>query len=141
MNVESKLRHLDLEHATSDDVRELLLGCKLAAVEATIPPGICILRARRGHHFTKREEMTYCPAKYCHTMQRASLVNQTMFYGVISDNQSHLENARAICTVECSELCKNGLYSIGRETFTLSHWVVEKPQKFVLLSLMSLSPK
>lgn len=52
-----------------------------------------------------------------------------MFYGVISDDQSHLENARAISCAECSKLTRAGLESIGREKFTLSYWEVVKADK------------
>ena len=77
--------------------------------------------------------MTYCPIEKCTSMQRATLPNQTMFYGVISDNQAHQENARAIITSECSHLCREGITSIGRETFSLSYWEVMKPLHIVSL--------
>jgi hypothetical protein len=77
--------------------------------------------------------MTYCPAEKCISMQRATLKGQTMFYGVISDDQSHQENARAIVTGECSKLCREGTSSVGRETITLSHWEVVKPLHIVSL--------
>lgn len=54
-----------------------------------------------------------------------------MFYGVISDDQAHLENARAISISECSKLTREGKESIGREKFTLSYWEVIKPLRVV----------
>lgn len=66
-------------------------------------------------------------------MQRATLANHTMFYGVISDDQSHQENARAISITECSSLCREGIKSVGREKFTVSHWKVVKPLKIASL--------
>ena len=70
-------------------------------------------------------------------MQRATLKGQTMFYGVISDDQSHQENARAIVTGECSKLCREGTSSVGRETITLSHWEVVKPLHIVSLTMIT----
>lgn len=127
MDTLSKLKRLDYTSATPDTVRDILSEVQLATIEYTIPSNFYILRGRKGLNINKREDMTYCPVNLCKNIQRATLAGQTMFYGVISDNQSHLENARAICAIECSELCKEGILSSGKETFTISHWVVEEP--------------
>ena len=127
MDTLSKLKGLDYTSATPDTVRDILSEVQLSTIEYTIPSDFYILRGRKGLNLNKREDMTYCPVNLCKNIQRASLAGQTMFYGVISDDQSHLENSRAICTIECSELCKEVILSSGRETFTISHWVVRKP--------------
>ncbi len=116
-----------------DDVRSMLKDFAISVVPYEIPKGALILRARRGYGFTKRSEMTYCPAEKCQDYQRASMPKESMFYGVISDDQHHLEDARAICVAECSALCKEGKTSIGRERFTISHWMVTKPLRIVSL--------
>lgn len=127
MNILSVLKSLDFSKASPDMVRNILSKVDLVATEFIISPQTVIIRARRGPNFYKKEDMTYRPIKLCQDYQRASLPGSTMFYGVISDNQSHLENARAICTLECSTLCKEGLNSKGREAFTLSHWITKEP--------------
>lgn len=123
----SQLKAIDFSHSTPETVREILSSTQIPIIEYTIFPGVYIIRGRKGLNFHKKEDMTYCPVQYCKNFQRATLPGQTMFYGVISDDQSHLENARAISAIECSALCKEGTQSFGRESFTISHWIVEKP--------------
>jgi len=127
------LKKIDYINSTPDDVRSILADLTILCVPFYIREGIYILRGRRGSGYTKRSQMTYCPAEKCISMQRATLKGQTMFYGVISDDQSHQENARAIVTGECSKLCREGTSSIGRETISLSHWEIVKPLHVVSL--------
>lgn len=133
MNALEKLRNLDFANTTPDDVRELLSNLQILYVPFDIRKETYILRGRRGGGYTKRSQMTYCPVGKCTSMQRATLANQTMFYGVISDNQAHQEYARAIVTSECSKLCREGINSIGRESFSVAHWEVIKPLHVVSL--------
>ena len=133
MKALDKLRKLDFASSTPDDVRELLMDLKILCVPFYIKEGTYILRGRRGGGYTKRSQMTYCPVEKCTTMQRATLPNQTMFYGVISDNQAHQENARAVVASECSKLCREGINSVGRETFSVAHWEVVKQLHVVSL--------
>lgn len=133
MDIVKQLEHLDLKNATPDDVRNIIGQAPLLCVPYIIKPGNCLLRARKGGGYTKRSQLTYCPVEKCTSMQRATLANHTMFYGVISDDQSHQENARAISITECSSLCREGINSVGRENFTVSHWEVVKPLKIASL--------
>ena len=123
----NKLQSVDLKHSTPDDIRTMLEGYPITPIEFIINKGTYILRARCGKGFTKRSELTYCPVKKCTQLQRATLPNKTMFYGVISDDQGHQENARAVCMSECSFLCREGIESIGREYFSISYWEVITP--------------
>lgn len=50
--------------------------------------------------------------------------NQTIFYGVLSDDERHLENARAICVAECSSLFREGILAAGREKITSTQWLI-----------------
>jgi hypothetical protein len=95
--------------------------------------GTFILRGRRGKGYVEKSDFLYRPAKDCISMQRASLPYQTMFYGVISDDQSHLENARAIVAGECCKLSRGGTSTIGREDICMSYWEVQKPLRVVSL--------
>lgn len=127
MTAISRLKALDVLKASPEDVRNILLDNKLAIISYIIHPDVLILRGRRGANYNTRKDMTYCPVQYCQNYQRATLPGETMFYGVISDNQAHQENARAILTAECSELCRGGNSTIGRENFSLSHWSINSP--------------
>lgn len=133
MSILEELRNLDLKVSNPDDVRRLLTEYSILCVPFHIKKGVYVLRARKGGGFIKRSEMTYCPAIKCSTLQRATLAGQTMFYGVISDDQSHQERARCIAACECSTLCRDGDSSVGRETFTVAHWEVTKPLYVVSL--------
>lgn len=123
----NKIQSFDFINSSSNDVRILLEGYPIIPIEFVISKGAYVLRARCGKGFTKRSELTYCPVEKCSQLQRATLPNKTMFYGVISYDQEHQENARAVCMSECSFLCREGLESIGREYFSISYWEVIKP--------------
>ena len=141
METIEQLKKIELENSTPDDVRKILYESPLPAIKSVITKGTYIIRARKGDGYTKRSQMTYCPVEFCKSLQRATLNGQTMFYGVISDDQSHLENARAISCAECSKLTRAGLESIGREKFTLSYWEVVKPISVVSFITDSTFPK
>jgi len=128
-----ELRNLDLKSSNPDIVRRILNEFAILCVPFYIKKGVYILRARKGNGFVKRKDMTYCPVEKCTSLQRATLAGQTMFYGVISDNQSHQDHARAIAVSECSSLCKEGIDSTGREYFTVAHWEVVKQLHVVSL--------
>jgi len=127
-DVIKELKSLDLNNCSPKQIIEIIENSPIAIVPYIIK-GAYILRARKGKGFKYQHEMTYCPAQYCTGYQRASLPGDTMFYGVISDDQKHQENARALCACECSTLCKEGKESIGREFFTLSYWKIKEPLK------------
>lgn len=123
-----ELKRLDFSKSSPSHIIDIITDSPVAIVPYIIK-GAYILRARRGKGFKKRSEMTYCPAQFCTGYQRASLPGETMFYGVISDDQNHQENARAVCASECSTLCAEGMESIGREFFSLSYWKIREPLK------------
>lgn len=127
METTKKLKEIKLKSATSEEVIKILSSRPIISIKSIVRKGVYILRTRKGGGFTKRSEMTYCPIEKCKTLQRATLAGNTMFYGVISDKQEHLENARAISISECSNLCRDGIDSIGREKFSISYWEVVKP--------------
>lgn len=127
-DVIKEIKYLDLNNCSPKQIIEIFKNSHIAIVPYIIK-GAYILRARKGKGFKYQHEMTYCPAQYCTGYQRASLPGNTMFYGVISDDQKHQENARALCACECSMLCKEGKESIGREYFTLSYWIIKEPLK------------
>ncbi len=133
MGLIEKLKELDLRSSTPNDVRLLLAESNVLHVPFLVNKGVYILRGRKGGGYKKRSQMTYCPVEKCLSMQRATLANQTMFYGVISDEQSHQEKARAVVVGECSKLCRMGKESVGRETFSVSYWEVVKPLSMISL--------
>lgn len=132
MSILEKLSKINFNTASPDTIRNILnnYSADIRCIKCKIDKGIIILRARKGF-FYNREEMTYCPKEKCTSTQRASLPGETLFYGVISDDSQHLENARAIATSECSVLCRDGINSIGREMFTISYWKTMAPLNVV----------
>lgn len=127
----SNLQNLDLKNSTADDVRKMLVQLPVSFLTFKILPNVVISRARKGRDYRTAKETTYCPIEYCKNIQRATLANDTMFYGVLSDDQEHLENARAICVSECSALARSGRESVGREYFCISQWLVKEPLNVV----------
>lgn len=131
MDIIEQLKSINFENAEPNDILNILHSVTLPTISSEVIKGTYILRTRKGDGYTKRSQMTYCPIRLCTSIQRATLAGQTMFYGVISDDQAHLENARAISISECSKLTREGKKSIGREKFTISYWEVIKPLNVV----------
>ncbi len=131
MDILNQLQNIDYSNSFPEDIRKILLGTTISPILFEIKEGTYIVRTRKGIGFTMPHELSYCPANLCNNLQRASLPGHTMFYGVISDDQSHQENARAVSISECSTLSREGLKSIGKEHFSISFWEVIKPLKII----------
>lgn len=118
------LKSIDLnDDSKTEDIKDLL-QLRAPIVHATADVGYIVTRARRGQGYKEQKEMSYKPSNLCKTYQRASLPYHTVFYGILSDNESHLENARAIGLSECSILANAGINSIGREYIATSQWKI-----------------
>lgn len=126
-----KLKNLDLRHSTSEEVSLLFSILEdIPAVVITLPKDSKIItRTRMGRGFYNSRELSYCPISKCGDMQRATLPNETAFYGCLSDDEEHLENGRILGLSECSRLAQQGINSIGREYITASQWEILKPLK------------
>ena len=129
-DVIQQLRSIDLnDDSKLEKLKKLVyqLAFPITLSEATA--GYTVIRARRGRGYRNKKEMGYRPASLCKTYQRATLPNQTVFYGVLSDDERHLENARAIGVSECSVLADKGIDSVGREYIAVSQWKITKSFK------------
>lgn len=120
-----RLRSIDLnDNSKTEELRRLLSQIRFPIVLSNAVAGATVTRARRGRGYRDKKDMSYKPSNLCKTYQRATLPNQTVFYGILSDDERHLENARAIGVSECSVLADQGLYSIGREYIANSRWAI-----------------
>ena len=105
---------LDLSKYPYKTVKHLMknLG-KIGAIVVTLHPGKRILRARpncNGEHFSKVSGISYKPAQFNTTFQRASSPNMTMFYGgVIPENIKigELSSPRVIGSFEVVNLLRS----------------------------------
>lgn len=122
-----QLKSLNLEVASIEEVQKWAKCIQIPIVATEIIEGTYICRARRGKGYIRWEDVNYRPAKDCTNLQRASLPGKTVLYGVISDDQHHLENARAIGVAECSKLAASGKDSVGKEYISNSQWIVKQP--------------
>lgn len=118
------LKKLPLLYENMEKIRSFVELLQFPVVNCKAASGYVVSRARRGRGYKSKEELNYVPASICKTAQRASLPNKTVFYGVLSDDDSHLENARAICVSECSKLASAGMESRGREYIANSQWLI-----------------
>ncbi len=124
------LRSIDLnDNSKTGIIKELLYQLRFPIIMSEATVGSAVTRARRGHGFRNKKDMSYRPSSLCKTYQRATVPNQTVFYGILSDDERHLENARAIGVSECSVLADEGINSIGREYISTSQWIVTKSFK------------
>lgn len=79
-----------------------------------------------GRGYRSPLSLTYRNSKYCTSMQRATLPNETAFYCCVSEDDRHLENTRYIGLFECSKLAR-AFNTRGREYITESRWINKKP--------------
>lgn len=122
-----RLRSITLEDYPIGEVSQLIRSLSFPLIEVDLIVGGNIYRTRKGVGYKKRKQLTYRPVEYCKNAQRANLRNQTVFYGVVSDNERNYENAEFINICECSELARQGKLSVGREYFSVSRWRIIKP--------------
>ena len=133
------LESLNLSKYPRDEVINLLnkIG-KVGAIKQTLHPGKIILRARPnkpGERFTKISDISYKPAEYNTTYQRASTPNNTMFYGsTVHENikPGELSIPRAIGLFEIVPMMRD-ITTSGEQVLTYSKWKVVKD-----ISLISL---
>ena len=122
-----RLRSIDLnDDSKTEDIRRLLSQLRFPIVLSNAVAGAVVTRARRGLGYRDKKDMSYKPSNLCKSYQRATLPNQTVFYGILSDDERHLENARVIGISECSVLADGGINSIGREHIAVSQWVIKE---------------
>lgn len=129
LEIIDKLKAINLENSNVDDILRLVSTLYFPITQSEVRPHTIICRCRPGKGYTKWQEMTFKPIQYCKTAQRATLPNETAFYGIISDDMHMLENARAIGISECSNLADQGVESFGIEYITVSQWEVKAPLK------------
>lgn len=120
----SELKKIPMISENVQQIKELVRYLRFPIVGSVASKGFTIVRARRGDGYRTQTEVSYKTASLCKTAQRASLPNQTIFYGVLSDDERHLENARAICVAECSSLFREGILAAGREKITSTQWLI-----------------
>ena len=121
------LENIDYYNNTYEDVSKLL--CSIGEIPATkvvLMPNTIFSRFRMGSGYSSVSSLTYRNAKYCTSMQRATLPNETAFYCCVSADKGHLENTRYIGLFECSKLAKD-LDAKGREFITESRWINKEP--------------
>lgn len=122
-----RLENLDLRNSSTEEVRELLEVIGIIPIMiAKLKTGTRIHRTRMGRGYYQPWQLTYKKPRLCTSMQRASLPNESVFYGCLSDNQSRLEYGRMIGLLECSKLAKD-MNGFGREYVTASVWEVTEP--------------
>lgn len=127
-----KLKKLNLSKYPINAINEIMKEFgKFAVVVTTLHKGKTIIRARPNKPngtFKTVSEISYKPAKFNTTFQRASTPNTTMFYGcVVPENiaEGELDNARVTSIFEASKLYRQEIES-GEEKITFSRWTVTK---------------
>lgn len=126
-DVINKLRGLDLSAYPFNEVLSLI-NCfdSIKFIRVKVSPGAIITRVRKGWGYHSRFEVSYPPVELCKQCQRATLPNNTMFYGTISDSKDSIIDNRAIAISECSKLARQGKETYGEEEFTVSDWLLNK---------------
>lgn len=122
-----RLEKLDVRNSSVEEVRSLFETVEyIPVITATLKTGTCIHRTRMGRGYYAPRELSYKNPRFCTSMQRASLPYESVFYGCLADDQSHLENGRALGLMECSKLVRD-MEGFGREYVTASVWEVLSP--------------
>lgn len=106
---------------------------KYPLLVTTIPVDTIILRARvncEDEVFSNKSQLSYKPAAFNQTFQRASTRNYTMFYGSIYPDGNRFEKndyRRLIGLCEVSGFHRKPLKNDGEERITYGKWVTKKP--------------
>jgi hypothetical protein len=126
-----QLKALDLSLASVEQIRALIgqFG-KFGIINMTLHKGKAITRVREnkpGEHFNTRSALSYVPAQYNTSFQRASTPDQTMFYGsVVPENldREELKTARFAALLEGSPFMRRPNQVDGEILVTFSKWIV-----------------
>lgn len=132
----NKLLQLNLSSCSDNEVRNLLayfIENGIPAIQYKLPQHSIITRMREGTEHYTCNQLSYKPVECCDSYQRATLPNESMFYGVIT-NDEDLESARIVTIAECSSMCRNRK-DRGVEYFTCSQWLTKR--KLNLLGFFS----
>lgn len=132
INPIKKLKALDLSKYAVDEINSIFKEFgKLGVVVMTLHKDKSIIRARSNEPnetFKAVSELSYKPAEFNRTFQRASTPNTTMFYGcVVPENVAggEIDTARITAIFEASKLYREQIEN-GEEKITFSRWVVTK---------------
>ena len=127
-----KLKELNLSNYPVDEINRIMKEFgKFGVVLMTLHERKSIIRARpneANETFKNVSEISYKPAKFNTTFQRASTPNTTLCYGcVVPENiaEGELDNARVTSIFEASKLYRQEIEN-GEEKITFSRWVVTK---------------
>lgn len=97
----------------------------IPGVPLWIPAGAKIVRSVRGHGKNTLSELTYKPAECCKNYMRATLPNETAFYGCIGDDPHPTDaysKARVMSLAECSSSFRIAMKPTEDEKYTTSVW-------------------
>lgn len=127
-----KLRQLDLKSTSQDMISGLfrVIG-EVPAVQTILGINNIIVRTRIGRGYYTPQDLACAPISKCLYLQRATLPNETAFYGCISDSNQQLEFGRMIGLYECSKLARSKTEHIGRQYITASQWKIVQPLKCI----------
>ena len=118
----SALNNLDLSSYPYKEVMELVNQFMPKIIRLTLPPVYAIERMRPDGDIFVREGISYKPAHLNKYPQRATLPNQTAFYGTLCGVKEPLFNNRKLALSEASKLFRRGEEAEGVETYTISRW-------------------
>ena len=117
-----------------DMVRVLISGNQAALTGVAIKKDETIIRARPGHGHHSVEALTYKPASICNSYQRATLPNETAFYGCLgeklpldADGFQSVKRAITLSAMETSQLIRNEGNIHTCEKISFSQWNVNHP--------------
>lgn len=128
----TELSKLNLARYPYYEIKNLIgkLG-KVAIIGATFHPGKRIYRARpneNGEHFSTASQLSYKPASYNLTFQRASTPHTTMFYGAVLPPNlkfGELDSTQVVGLFEVLDFMRS-TDSSGERVLTFGKWVVTK---------------
>jgi hypothetical protein len=140
-NILNKLSRIDLSGYPTGQIENYIkqLGTS-AQIGYTLHPGNSILRARPNKSddevFNSRSKLQYRPQEFNIDFQRASTINETMFYGSIVPEhtaETDISNARLIACFEAASTFRNN-YFTSKEKITFSRWINTEDINLVMIA-------
>lgn len=129
----SELKSLDLSVYPIEKANALLAELRQMGLLITVlNPGNEIYRMRLGIGYRTAKELSYKPEEYCEKCQRANLRGETIFYGIIGNNdERQTASAEYVGMCECSNLLWDTDVEKGSEELSCGRWLVKKSLRLV----------
>lgn len=127
------LKSLDLSTYPVEDANYLMSELRQKGFSnIVLQPNLELYRMRPGIGYREKKDFSYKPEECCTKCQRASLRGNTVFYGIIgNDDKDQTASAEYVGMCECSDLLWETNVNQKTEMISCGRWLVTEPLHMV----------